>query len=73
MPGSCATIIATALLSAYGTYIPVAVYLAIAAAITLVAVISLRETNGISLHDVDRVDRERLIAETGAVKVPTTR
>jgi MFS family permease len=71
--GSLAPIIATALLSAYGTYIPVAVYLAIAAAITLVAVISLRETNGISLHDVDRVDRERLIAETGAVKVPTTR
>ena len=30
------------------------------------AVISLRETTGISLHEVDRVDRERLIAETGA-------
>ncbi|PZU49768.1 MAG: MFS transporter [Microbacterium sp.] len=71
--GSLAPIIATALLSQYGTYIPVAVYLAIAAAITFVAVISLRETKGISLHEVDRVDRERLIAETGTVKVPAGR
>lgn len=71
--GSLAPIIATALLSAYGSYIPVAVYLAIAAAITLIAVISLRETKGISLHEVDRVDRERLIAETGTVKVPAQR
>lgn len=71
--GSLAPIIATALLSAYGSYIPVAVYLAIAAAITLVAVISMRETKGISLHELDRVDRERLIAETGTVKVPAQR
>ncbi len=71
--GSLAPIIATALLSQNGTYIPVAVYLAIAAAITFVAVISLRETKGISLHEVDRVDRERLIAETGTVKVPAGR
>lgn len=71
--GSLAPIIATALLSQFGTYIPVAVYLAIAAAITLVAVISLRETRGISLHEVDRVDRERLAAETGTVKVPAGR
>ena len=33
---------------------PVAIYLAIAAAITLVAVISLRETKGSSLHELDR-------------------
>jgi len=71
--GSLAPIIATALLSAYGSYIPVAVYLAIAAAITLVAVLSMRETKGISLHEVDRVDRERLIAETGNVKRPVGR
>ena len=71
--GSLAPIIATALLSAYGSYIPVAVYLAIAAAITLVAVLSMRETKGISLHEVDRVDRERLIAETGNVKLPVGR
>ena len=42
-------------------------------AITFVAVISLRETKGISLHEVDRVDRERLIGETGTVKVPAGR
>ena len=71
--GSLAPIIATALLSAYGSYIPVAVYLAIAAAITLIAVVSMRETKGVSLHEVDRVDRERLIAETGTVKVPAQR
>lgn len=64
--GSLAPIIATALLAAYGTYIPVAVYLAIAAAVTLVAVISLRETKGSSLHELDRIDRERVAQETGA-------
>lgn len=61
--GSLAPIIATALLAAYGSYIPVAVYLAIAAAITLIAVISMRETNGSSLHDLDRIDEERLAAD----------
>lgn len=67
--GSLAPIIATALLSAYASYVPIAVYLAIAAAITLVAVISMRETKGISLRELDRVDRERLAAETGTVTV----
>ena len=33
---------------------------AIAAAITLVAVISMRETKGSSLHELDRIDQERL-------------
>jgi len=64
--GSLAPIIATALLSNFGTWIPVAIYLAIAAAITLVAVVSLRETKGSSLHDLDRLDEERLGAEAGA-------
>jgi hypothetical protein len=64
--GSLAPIIATALLRQFGTWIPVAIYLAIAAAITMVAVISLRETKGSSLHDLDRVDQERLRAESGA-------
>ncbi len=52
---------------------PIAIYLAIAAAITLVAVISLRETRGISLHDVDEVDRARLDEETGTITVARTR
>ena len=68
--GSLAPIIATALLQQYGTWTPVAVYLAIAAVITLVAVVALRETKGISLHAADRVDRDRLIAETASIKVP---
>ncbi|WP_169581166.1 MULTISPECIES: MFS transporter [Microbacterium] len=66
--GSLAPIIATALLREYGTWIPVAIYLAIAAAITLIAVISMRETKGSSLHDLDRVDEERLAAQVGTVR-----
>jgi MFS family permease len=65
--GSLAPIIATALLSQFGNHIPVAIYLVIACAITLVAVLALKETKGISLHDVDDIDRERLLAEKGTV------
>jgi MFS family permease len=61
--GSLAPIIATALLSATGSYVPVAVYLAIAAGVTLIAVISMRETKGASLHDLDRIDEEKLAGE----------
>jgi MFS family permease len=61
--GSLAPIIATALLSATGSYVPVAVYLAIAAGVTLIAVISMRETKGASLHDLDRIDEEKLAAQ----------
>ena len=71
--GSLAPIIATSILSGTGSWVGIAVYLAVAAAITLVAVIAMRETKGISLREVDRVDRERVAAETGAVKVPTRR
>lgn len=65
--GSLAPIIATALLGEFGSYIPVAIYLVIACAVTLVAVIALKETKGISLHDVDDIDRERLLAEKGTL------
>ena len=64
--GSLAPIIA-ALLLRVGSWIPVAIYLAIAAAITLVAVISLRETKGIvAPHELDRLDDERLAEEARA-------
>lgn len=66
--GSLAPIIATALLATYGSYIPVAIYLAIAAGITLIAVISLRETKGSSLHDLDRLDEEKLAADEVAAR-----
>jgi len=58
--GSLAPIIAAALLQRFDSWVPVAIYLAIAAAVTLVAVISLRETKGSSLHELDRLDDERL-------------
>ncbi|MCU1554124.1 MAG: ral substrate transporter, partial [Arthrobacter sp.] len=56
--GSLAPIIATALLSQYKSSTPVAVYLLIACAITAVAVFFLKETRGISLHDVDAADAQ---------------
>lgn len=71
--GSLAPIIASALLRGTGSWLPVALYLAVAAAITMVAVISMRETKGTSLHDVDQVDRDRLKAETEAIRVPDAR
>ena len=71
--GSLAPIIATDILSKTGSWVGVAVYLAAAAAITLVAVFSMRETKGISLREIDRVDRERVAAETAAIKVPARR
>ena len=57
--GSLAPIIATALLQEFSSWVPVAVYVAIACAITAVAVITLRETKGISLLEVDQADAEK--------------
>ncbi|WAC65789.1 MFS transporter [Agrococcus sp. SL85] len=65
--GSLAPIIATALLGQFGSSVPVAIYLVICCAITLIAVLALKETKGISLHDVDDADRERLLQEKGTV------
>lgn len=56
LAGSMAPIIASFLLQKYGSWIPVAIYLVIACIITLVAVVTLKETNGVSLHDVDAED-----------------
>ncbi|OYO24469.1 MFS transporter [Enemella dayhoffiae] len=54
--GSMAPIIATALLERYKSSTPIAIYLAVCAVITLVAVIAARETKGSSLHELDRLD-----------------
>ncbi|MHA7210919.1 MFS transporter [Arthrobacter sp. MDT1-65] len=59
LAGSLAPIIATALLQEYGSWVPVAIYLVIACAITLVAVLTLKETRGISLREVDAEDARR--------------
>lgn len=65
--GSLAPIIATALLRDFESSIPVALYLVACCVITLIAVLALKETKGISLHDVDDADRERLLQEKGTV------
>jgi MFS family permease len=56
--GSLAPIIATALLSNFKSSVPVAVYLLGACLVTMVAVFMLKETRGISLHDVDAADAQ---------------
>ncbi len=59
LAGSLAPIIATALLKHYGSWVPVAIYLLIACAITAVTVLTLKETKGISLRQIDADDAER--------------
>lgn len=54
--GSLAPIIATALLQEYGSSTPIAIYLLCACMVTAFAVLMLKETRGISLHDVDEAD-----------------
>ena len=56
LAGSLAPIIASALLQRYDSWVPVAIYIMIACAITSVAVITLKETRGASLRDIDAVD-----------------
>lgn len=58
--GSLAPAIATWLLDRFGTWVPIALYLAGAAAVTLVAAWFTRETKGIDLHSLDAADREQL-------------
>ncbi len=58
--GSLAPIIAVKLLDIYGSSVPIAIYLAIAAAVTVVAVLFTRETTGLDLAELDRADAEDL-------------
>jgi metabolite-proton symporter len=62
--GSLAPIIATSLLGQFGSSVPIAIYVAIACAITLVAVAAARETRGLDLREVDEADREKVLAES---------
>ncbi|TXN31323.1 MFS transporter [Lacisediminihabitans profunda] len=59
LAGSLAPIIATALLQQYKSWLPVAIYIVIACAITAFTVITLRETTGVSLRDVDFADAKK--------------
>ncbi len=58
--GSLAPIIAVKLLDIYDSWVPIALYLAAAAVVTLIAVVFMRETKGIDLATVDQADRDDL-------------
>lgn len=68
LAGSLAPIIASALLQRFESWVPVAVYIMIACAITVVAVVTLKETRGASLREIDAVDaRKHGLAPAAAV------
>ncbi|MEU4839805.1 MFS transporter [Nocardia testacea] len=58
--GSLAPIIAVRLLDTYGSAVPIAWYLAGAAAVSTIAVLAARETKGLDLESIDRADAESL-------------
>ncbi|MCS5721303.1 MHS family MFS transporter [Herbiconiux sp. CPCC 203407] len=57
--GSLAPIIASALLQRFDSWVPVALYIVLACAVTAVTVLTLKETRGASLRAVDEADAER--------------
>ncbi|QCP04631.1 MFS transporter [Brevibacterium sp. CS2] len=64
--GSMAPIIATTLLRNFESSIPISFYLAAAAAVSFVALLFTRETRGIDLLEIDRLDNERRAGERAA-------
>lgn len=66
--GSLAPIIAVKLLDVYGSSVPIAVYLAVACAITVVAVVVARETKGLALESIDIADAKYLATEAELAK-----
>ncbi|MDT5069695.1 MAG: hypothetical protein QOK02_5850 [Mycobacterium sp.] len=64
--GSLAPIIAVKLLEIYDSSVPIAVYLAVACAITLVAVLFTRETKGIDLKSIDVADADEMAEQRQA-------
>ena len=64
--GSLAPIIAVKLLDVYGSSVPVALYLAVACAVSFAAALIYRETKGIDLRSLDEADVEELAAERQA-------
>ena len=67
--GSLAPIIAVKLLEVYHSPVPIALYLAAAAVVTLVAALFTRETKGIDLATIDQADRDDL-AKSDWTKAP---
>ncbi|OFI38387.1 MFS transporter [Arthrobacter sp. SW1] len=68
--GSLAPLLATQWLKDTGSWVPTAVYLLLACAVTAVVVLTLRETRGAALEDIDDADARRhgLPAGKGAGK-----
>jgi MFS family permease len=64
--GSLAPIVAVKLLEIYDSSVPIAVYLAVACAITLVAVLFTRETKGIDLKSLDVADADEMAEQRQA-------
>lgn len=60
--GSLAPIVATMLLRRYDSWVPIAIYISIGAAVTGIAVIFLRESRGISLYELDEADRRQRVS-----------
>jgi len=63
--GSLAPLIAVKLLDIYDSSVPIAIYLAVSCAVTLVAVVVSRETKGIDLESLDIADAKD-VARAGA-------
>ena len=62
--GSLAPIIAVQLLDTFGSWVPIAIYLAAASVVTLVAVFFMRETKGADLEALDAADAAELADAT---------
>lgn len=58
LAGSLAPIIATVLLDQFDSWLPVAIYIAIAGGVSLISALVMRETKGITLEEIDARDRE---------------
>ncbi|MGA7205064.1 MAG: MFS transporter [Specibacter sp.] len=63
--GSLAPILATQWLKDTGSVTPTAIYLLVAGAITVVAVLAMKETKGTSLYDVDAADAKATAVRAG--------
>ncbi|WP_430295409.1 MFS transporter [Sinomonas sp. B1-1] len=65
LSGSLAPIIATALLGAFGSSVPIALYLLASCVVTIIAVLALKETKGIDLRELDAAHAARMAAAEG--------
>ncbi len=61
LAGGFAPLIAVALLEKFHTFVPIAIYLVFAAAVTFVSILFARETKGADLYAVDAADAQRMV------------